>query len=115
MKPTIAVSTVAILSFGLVGCGGIAGNWSLHESDQENFPISQVTLSDDGSYTAVSAYDGQERKSSGKYTFEEGKLTFTTAEGKERVYDAKLTGFGGKLEVVAMQGDKRIVATMKRD
>ena len=115
MKSTIVVSTLAALMLGLAGCGGIAGNWTLQESDQGSFPISSVALNDDGTYTAVSSYDGEQRESSGTYTFEDGKLTFAPEGGTERTYDAKLTGFGDRLEVVAMQGDEEITATMKRD
>ncbi len=115
MKRTIAVSTLTALMIVLTGCGGIAGNWTLQESDQGNFPISRVTLNDDGTYTAVSNYGDQQRESSGKYTFEDGKLTFAPDGGTERTYDAKLTGFGAKLEVSAVQDDKEVVATMRRD
>ncbi len=115
MKRSIAVSTLAGLMLGLAGCGGIAGHWTLHETERENYPISSVVLNEDGSYTAVSNYGGQKRESSGKYTFEDGKLTFVRPSGTERTYDAKLTGFGEKLQVSAMQGDKEVVATMKRD
>ena len=114
MKHGIAISTLALLMTGLVGCGGIAGHWTLHETDQEDFPISDVTFNDDGSYTAVSAYGDQKRESEGTYTFSDGTLTFTPSSGEERAYDAKLTDFGGKLRVSTQKDDEEIVATMKR-
>ncbi len=114
MKHGITISALALLMTGLVGCGGIAGHWTLHETDQESFPISDVTFNDDGTYTAVSAYGDQKRESEGTYTFADGKLTFTPSSGNERVYDAKLTGLGGKLRVSVKQDDGEIVATMKR-
>ncbi len=114
MKHGITISALALLMTGLIGCGGIAGQWTLHEPDQENFPISDVTFNDDGTYTVVSAYGDQKRESEGTYTFADGKLTFTPSSGNERVYDAKLTGLGGKLRVSTKKDDEEIVATMKR-
>ena len=114
MKRAVTTSILSLMLIGLAGCGGIAGKWTLHEAEDENFPISNVTLNEDGTYTALSQYGDVNRESNGTYTFADGKLTFTPESGNTRVYDAVLTNMGGKLRVTSKEGDSEVVTVMKR-
>lgn len=103
----------------LSGCG-INGTWRLDEFEPESarghFRLSEVTLRDDHTYTAVSDYEATKRESHGTYTFEGGKLMFVPDEpgGEVRTYEAELSDLGGRLTVRDELRGAPVVAVMKR-
>ncbi len=83
------------------------------------YQVASITLNQDGTYCAVATEDGQDKKSTGKWTYDGMKLRLTTTEGKSREYDASVlwgkemfvshAGHGGqkvtvKMEKVACEG-----------
>jgi major membrane immunogen (membrane-anchored lipoprotein) len=120
MKRPILSQMLGAALLALVGCG-IDGKWKLDEFEPESakghFRLSEITLGEDGTYTAVSDYDETKRESHGTYTFEDGKLTIRPdqPDHEVRTYEAELSGLGSKLTVRDKLYGSPVVAVMKRD
>ncbi len=120
MKRTLLTLLLSAATMAMLGCG-INGTWRLDEFEPESakghFRLSEITLRDDGTYTAVSDYDETKRESHGTYTYEEGKLTIhpDQPDREVRVYEAELTDMGCKLTVRDNLHGAPVVAVMKRE
>ncbi|MFQ5807011.1 MAG: lipocalin family protein [Phycisphaerae bacterium] len=111
----------SVLSAGLLvltGCG-VAGKWTLvsitPEEARGHYALVNVTLDDDGTYAATAEKEGETVTSTGQYTFDNNKLTFTSADGKTRSYDAKLVWLGARMKVKTTTQDEEVTAIMKRE
>lgn len=119
MRNLVVGGVCLTLLVALTGCGGITGNWRLHEvtpaSAEQNFEFGKLELRDDNTYAAEAVYEGQTRQMSGTYTYDEqqDRITFSGEQGMTRTYGLKPTGMG-KLQVWGVEPGEDWTATMKR-
>lgn len=118
MKNAWKVLTLSVTLLVLTGCANVVGKWALDsitpEEARGHYTMARVALNKDGTYAAAAKKGDETVKSAGTYTFDEGKLTFTSEAGKVRVYDARLIDFGTKMEVKTTVDDEEVTAIMKR-
>lgn len=99
-KLSILCCGVCLLS----GCAGIQGRWEATGAVRpagavDDFSVGSATFNDDGTYEATMTYGGQERTSTGAYTYVWNDLTLTPSNGGPvREYDVKLLWFGTQLD-----------------
>ncbi len=119
MRRGIVLVSLAVLGGLLSGCG-ITGEWTLVTVEPKeaarHYAFGEFELRPDGTYEAEADFGKGLTKSSGTYTYENGKLTLVAADGETRTYDARLIEMASKLEVVStMQDGKKVTAVMRRD
>ena len=118
MKPMWRLSLLSVAFVVLTGCTSVTGRWTLDTIDPEGareaFPLSSVTLHDDGTYVATMPRGEKMVSSQGEYTFEKSKLHFVNERGDERTYTAKLVALGSKMEVHSEMDGEPVTAVMKR-
>lgn len=117
MKNLLKGLLLSVAMLVLTGCG-VTGDWTLHtitpEEARQHYELASVTLNDDGTYTANATRAGREVTSTGTYTFENGKLSFSSDAGKTRTYDARLILCGCKMVVKTTVEGEEVKAIMKR-
>lgn len=109
-----------IVTFALVllsGCG-IEGKWRFQEvmptDARGQFQFGEVTFRPDGAFDAIADFGDGAKPSSGAYTFSNGELALTNANGDKIVYDAAIESMGSILRVKKMMHGKEVMATFKR-
>jgi hypothetical protein len=112
MNSRIAMMPV-LLVVGLTGCS-VTGTWKAKsmEPQQHGFSIAEMTLNNDGTYSAVSSYDGKKESASGTYTYDDGVLSVTTPKGEKRTYDIAIRQLGKVMEVSGEAHGHEITTTL---
>ncbi len=121
MQKSLKLSILMCGSILISGCSGIQGRWEatgkIRPADAvSDFNVGDATFNNDGTYEVTMTYGGNERKSTGTYTYAWNNLTLTPDGGGEaRVYDVKLCPFGCKLDIEHERKNQRdIHVEMKR-
>ncbi|MHC5111129.1 MAG: hypothetical protein ACYTHJ_14765 [Planctomycetota bacterium] len=84
--------SIMVLLAGAASSGcGLTGTWHTIsvQPEDETFPLTHVTFTSDGRYTATMEFDGERRTSTGAYRWSLGKLTIDPERGEQRVYKGR--------------------------
>lgn len=121
MKNSLKLSILVCASILISGCAGIRGRWEstgkIRPADAVGeFSVGDATFNYDGTYEATMSYGGNERKSTGTYTYAWNNLTLTPdGGGSAREYDVKIALIGGTMDIEYEREDERdIHVEMKR-
>ena len=121
MRNSLKISILVCGSLLISGCAGIQGRWEatgkIRPADAAGeFSVGEVTFNEDGTYEATMTYGGNERKSTGTYTYAWNNLTLAPeGGGAAREYDVKIALIGGTMDIEHEREDKRdINVQMKR-
>ena len=121
MQNSLTISMLVCGSILLSGCAGIQGRWEstgkIRPADAAGeFNVGDATFNYDGTYEATMTHGGNERKSTGTYTYAWNNLTLTPdGGGAAREYDVKIALIGGKMDIEHRREDQRdIHVQMKR-
>lgn len=103
------------------GCAGIHGRWEstgkIRPADAGGeFNVGVATFNYDGTYEATMTHGGQERASTGTYTYAWNNLTLTPdGGGAARKYDVKICEMCSTMDIeYEREGQKDIHVQMKR-
>ncbi len=121
MQKSLKISILVCGSILISGCAGIQGRWEatgkIRPADAVGeFNVGDATFNYDGTYEATMTYGGNERKSTGTYTYAWNNLTLTPeGGGAAREYDVKICIFGCRMDIEHEREDQRdIHVQMKR-
>ena len=121
MPNSLKLSILVCGSILISGCAGIRGRWEatgkIRPADAVGeFSVGDATFNYDGTYEATMSYGGNERKSTGTYTYAWNNLTLTPdGGGSAREYDVKIALIGGTMDIEYEREDERdIHVEMKR-
>ncbi len=88
------VWALAPLVVGLWGCqGSLHGDWHFvsAQPNRETFSLDNVAFRPDGTYTALTSFDGRVQQESGTWDFSMGKLRLRPQGGGVRTLTATVT------------------------
>lgn len=121
MQNSLKISILVCGSILISGCAGIQGRWEatgkIRPADAASeFNVGKATFNNDGTYEVTMTYGGNERKSTGTYTYAWNDLTLTPdGGGAAQEYDVKIALVGGKMDIEHEREDQRdIHVEMKR-
>lgn len=119
MKRHFLFLTALGAAFAVLGCS-LDGTWRTVRTDpeeaMEHDPFQVVTFSD-GTYSSTGTMGGQERTSTGTYTWSGMKLTITPeGEGAEtREYAGSRNIFSGQLKLTHEHDGQKTAAYLEKD
>ncbi len=121
MKNSLKISILMCGPIFISGCAGIQGRWEatgkIRPADAVGeFSVGEATFNSDGTYEATMTYGGNERQSTGTYTYSWNNLTLTPdGGGATREYDVKIALIGDTMDIEYEREDQRdIHVEMKR-
>lgn len=104
-----------LLPVALFGGCTVTGTWERVSTEPPNvpFPVDELTLSADRTYTARWEHDGREYYSSGTYEHRHGKLRIAESGRMPREYGARIR-FDGRLELSMPVNKDAVKAVLRR-